>query len=124
ALRRRPHGLVPLLRRARRSRRASAWSLPARRRLVRGLDARLLEAVRRDARRDRGLARGRERRPGLRLRILGDGPDRPRLQRLVGALGLDGAVELPGKVAEEEVAASMARAAVVATASEREGYGL
>jgi len=72
----------------------------------------------------RGVARARERRPGLRLRILGDGPDRPRLQRLVGALGLDGAVELSGKVAEEEVAASMARAAVVATASEREGYGL
>jgi glycosyltransferase involved in cell wall biosynthesis len=72
----------------------------------------------------RGFAHALERRPTLRLRILGDGPERPRLERLVAELELADAVELTGRVAEEEVTASMARAACVATASEREGYGL
>jgi glycosyltransferase involved in cell wall biosynthesis len=70
------------------------------------------------------LAVARRRRPSLRLAILGDGPDRPRLEALVARLGLNGAVELAGVVPEAEVGATMARAACLATASEREGYGL
>ena len=70
------------------------------------------------------LAVARRRRPSLRLAILGDGPDRPRLEALVTRLGLRDAVELTGVVPEAEVGTTMARAACLATASEREGYGL
>jgi glycosyltransferase involved in cell wall biosynthesis len=66
----------------------------------------------------------RERRPDARLAILGDGRERPRLERLAAAHAPDGAVVFTGTVAEEEVEAWLARAACLATASEREGYGL
>jgi glycosyltransferase involved in cell wall biosynthesis len=72
----------------------------------------------------RGFALARERRPELRLDLFGDGPDRPRVEELVRSLGLDGSVHLLGKRPEEEVAGALARAACLATASEREGYGL
>jgi glycosyltransferase involved in cell wall biosynthesis len=70
------------------------------------------------------FAEARRRRPTLRLTILGDGPDRPRIAALVRALGLDDAVAVTGKVTEDDVAATLGGAACLATASEREGYGL
>jgi glycosyltransferase involved in cell wall biosynthesis len=65
-----------------------------------------------------------QRRPDLRLELYGDGPTRPAVQQLVRNLGLEGSVRVLGHRSEEEVASALARAACVATASEREGYGL
>jgi glycosyltransferase involved in cell wall biosynthesis len=72
----------------------------------------------------RGFARARERRPLLRLELYGDGPERSRVEALVDDLSLDDCVRFRGKVGEEEVGRAMSRAACLATASEREGYGL
>jgi glycosyltransferase involved in cell wall biosynthesis len=72
----------------------------------------------------RGFARARERNPSLRLELYGDGPVRPYLEELARSLGLDSSVVLHGRRPEEEVAETIARAACLATASEREGYGL
>jgi glycosyltransferase involved in cell wall biosynthesis len=72
----------------------------------------------------RGFARAREGKPDLGLELYGDGPGRPRAEALVRELGLERCVRLPGKVSEEEVDRALARAACLATASEREGYGL
>jgi glycosyltransferase involved in cell wall biosynthesis len=62
--------------------------------------------------------------PDLRLDLYGDGPERPRIERLVGELGLSGRVRIVGHRPEKEVAAALGGAACLATASEREGYGL
>jgi len=72
----------------------------------------------------RGFARARERRPDLRLELYGDGPDSARIVALVQEVGLVRFVRFAGRRPEEEVASAMARAACLATASEREGYGL
>jgi glycosyltransferase involved in cell wall biosynthesis len=72
----------------------------------------------------RGVGRAREHRRELRLELLGDGPDRPRVEGLVRELGLEGAVRFLGKRSEAEVSEALSRAACLATASEREGYGL
>ncbi len=72
----------------------------------------------------RGFARAREERPELRLDLYGDGPERPRIDRLVHELGLTSAVRVLGRRDEDEVAAALGSAACLATASEREGYGL
>jgi glycosyltransferase involved in cell wall biosynthesis len=71
-----------------------------------------------------GLAVARTRRPDLRLELFGDGPERPRLESLAVRLGVERAVVFHGRRPEDEVAAAIARAACLATASEREGYGL
>jgi glycosyltransferase involved in cell wall biosynthesis len=42
--------------------------------------------------------------PSLRVVVAGDGPDRARLERLVGERGLDGRVRLAGRVPAEELA--------------------
>jgi glycosyltransferase involved in cell wall biosynthesis len=72
----------------------------------------------------RGFARARAHRPDLRLELYGDGPERGRAEALVRELGLDDAVRVAGHRSEEEVGADLSRAACLATASEREGYGL
>jgi glycosyltransferase involved in cell wall biosynthesis len=72
----------------------------------------------------RGFARAREQRPDLRLELYGDGPDRGRVETLVRELGLGDAVRVAGHRPEEEVGGALSRAACLATASEREGYGL
>lgn len=71
-----------------------------------------------------GFARAARERSDLRLEIYGDGPERGRVETLVHELGLTPNVVVAGHRPEEEVAAAFARAACVATASEREGYGL
>jgi glycosyltransferase involved in cell wall biosynthesis len=70
------------------------------------------------------LMRARERVPQLRAAILGDGPERDEVIRLVRELGLGSAVEVPGFVASEEVHARIARAVCMLLPSRREGYGL
>jgi glycosyltransferase involved in cell wall biosynthesis len=56
-----------------------------------------------------------------RLLVLGEGPERPRLEALIGELGIGGDTHLPGTVATPE--AYMARAAVLVLASRYEGFG-
>jgi glycosyltransferase involved in cell wall biosynthesis len=70
------------------------------------------------------IVHARARLPELRAAILGDGPERPEVIRLVDEFGLEGAVEVPGFVATERVDALMARALCVLLPSRREGYGL
>ena len=70
------------------------------------------------------VARAREQLPSLRALILGDGPEYGVTQRLVAELGLQEAVEMPGRVEAAEVARSLARASCLLLPSSREGYGL
>jgi glycosyltransferase involved in cell wall biosynthesis len=70
------------------------------------------------------FVRARERIPQLRATILGDGPERAEVIRLVGELDLDGAVEVPGFVPSERVDEDIARALCMLLPSRREGYGL
>jgi glycosyltransferase involved in cell wall biosynthesis len=72
----------------------------------------------------RAFAHARAKRPDLRLEIYGDGPEHSRVATLVAELGLDGSVDVGGRKPEEEVSRALGRAACLATASEREGYGL
>lgn len=72
----------------------------------------------------RGFARALASNTELELELYGDGPDRPRIEALVRELRLIEKVRLPGKVSEEELERVLASAACLATASEREGYGL
>jgi len=66
----------------------------------------------------RAFARLRARRPA-RLAILGDGPERAKLQRLARRLGIADAVEMPGFV---DPAPWLARASALLLASRYEGY--
>lgn len=58
--------------------------------------------------------------PGWRLMILGEGPDRGKLERMVGDLGLVGRVELPGWVGDPE--RWLRRAGVFVLSSRYEGF--
>jgi len=70
------------------------------------------------------VLRARQRLPGLRAKILGDGPDRDELRRSIAELGLQGIIEAPGFVATEEVEHHMANAICLLLPSRREGYGM
>jgi glycosyltransferase involved in cell wall biosynthesis len=70
------------------------------------------------------FAHARGARPDLRLEIYGDGPERAHVATLVEELRLERSVDLAGRKSEEEISRALARAACLATASEREGYGL
>jgi glycosyltransferase involved in cell wall biosynthesis len=70
------------------------------------------------------IAQARTRVPELRGMILGDGPVRPDVLRLIAEHGLDGAVEAPGFVAEDRLRSILQRALCLALPSRREGYGL
>lgn len=70
------------------------------------------------------VALARERVPGLRALILGDGPERPAVLAAIEEHGLAGVVEAPGFATSEEVAAAIARAACLVLPSRREGYGM
>ena len=71
-----------------------------------------------------GFAVARRALPALRLELYGDGPSRRRAEEEATRHGLGDAVEFRGRRSQEEVEAAFARAACVASASEREGYGL
>ena len=70
------------------------------------------------------LVKAREQVPQLRAAILGDGPDRSEVMRLVNELGLGETVQVPGFVATETVHELMAGAMCILLPSRREGYGL
>jgi glycosyltransferase involved in cell wall biosynthesis len=71
------------------------------------------------------LARLRRTRPNATLAIVGDGPERRRLERQVMDLDLAGAVRFFGKLrVAEEVYALMKSSRVLVAPSEREGFGI
>ena len=73
----------------------------------------------------RALGRLRDRGTAASLRIVGDGPERPRLEALAGSLGLDRAVEFVGRVPSSEVERELAPAwALVAPSTWAEPLGL
>ena len=62
--------------------------------------------------------------PSLRLELYGDGPERPHVEATIRRLGLADRASVHGRRPQEEVERALSRACCVATASEREGYGL
>jgi len=72
----------------------------------------------------RGFAQARRRHPELRLEVYGDGPDRKAAELEAARLGVTPAVMFFGRRPQEDVEGAFSRAACIATASEREGYGL
>jgi glycosyltransferase involved in cell wall biosynthesis len=63
-------------------------------------------------------------RPDARLEIMGQGPDEPRLRRLVARLGLQDAVTFRGFLPWEELVRTLHRAHVFLNPSPKEGWGL
>lgn len=70
------------------------------------------------------ITAARERLPGLRAEILGDGPERERVLSLVRQEGLGEVVSAPGFVSGERVDAALQGALCMLLPSKREGYGL
>jgi glycosyltransferase involved in cell wall biosynthesis len=70
------------------------------------------------------IAAARRELPELRGAILGDGPDTEAVRAAVAELGLDGAVEVRGRIAGAEVERTIAASSCLLHPSEREGYGL
>jgi glycosyltransferase involved in cell wall biosynthesis len=70
------------------------------------------------------LALARKALPELRAEILGDGPLRQDVQRLVSEQNLSPAIAVPGFVPEEHVHDALQRALCLVFPSTREGYGL
>ncbi len=62
--------------------------------------------------------------PGVRLRVMGQGDDLPRLRQLADHLGLPGAVEFLGFVSDEELQVQLRRCTLFALPSKKEGFGL
>lgn len=62
--------------------------------------------------------------PGLRLCIVGDGPQRPALEELVGDLGMGGRVSFEGTVDNSRVSEYYRRADIFATTSLSESFGV
>ena len=70
------------------------------------------------------IAAARRHIPDLRCAILGEGPETEAVRSLARSLGLEDAVEVPGRVASGEVESAIASASCLLNPSEREGYGL
>ncbi len=67
----------------------------------------------------------RDNHPDIKLTIVGDGPERPRLERLADELGVASAVCFTGQLATStEVYARLKAGRVFVTASQREGFGI
>lgn len=110
------------------------WALPAGQVPVRrpGSDVRVVSAMRLAARKRplallRTMARVRELVPadvGIHLEILGDGPDRGRLERFVAANNMGGWVRLPGRVTREELREKYASADIFVAPAPLESFGI
>jgi glycosyltransferase involved in cell wall biosynthesis len=70
------------------------------------------------------VAAARRRIPELGCVILGEGPDFEVTGQRVRELGLDDAIQMPGKVPHDEVMRRIASASCLLHPSEREGYGM
>jgi glycosyltransferase involved in cell wall biosynthesis len=62
--------------------------------------------------------------PGARLMVVGEGDDRPRLERMASVLGLGGEVEFTGYVAEDEKVRRLQQMWCMVMPSSKEGWGL
>lgn len=71
----------------------------------------------------RALVAAHQRRPGLRVDIVGDGPEHGRLRRLIDTLDAAAVVRMHGRVSEEDKHLLLSRATVHLCASEAEGWG-
>ncbi len=71
----------------------------------------------------RGFAAIQDQFPGLSLEIIGDGPERSRLQKLANEQGIAGKVHFRGRQSRRQVADAMQRATVFALPSRYEGLG-
>ena len=69
------------------------------------------------------LALARERVPGLRAEIFGDGPDNEQLVRSIASSGLSDVVHAPGFVDPETLATILRSSLCLVLPSRREGYG-
>ncbi|MGH7569757.1 MAG: glycosyltransferase family 4 protein [Gemmatimonadales bacterium] len=72
----------------------------------------------------RALAEARRQRPDLELEIVGQGDDRPRLERTARALGQATAVRFLGYVSDEEKRRLLRRAWALVFPSPKEGWGI
>jgi glycosyltransferase involved in cell wall biosynthesis len=72
----------------------------------------------------RALAKVKADQPDLRAVIIGEGYERPALEALRAELGADDWVSLPGHVPPDELVSWYRRAWVVASSSQREGWGM
>ena len=72
----------------------------------------------------RAAHKARERVPNLRLDIIGDGYERPKIQGVIHELGAGDWVTLRGYVTDEEKIDLYRRAWIVTSASAREGWGM
>jgi glycosyltransferase involved in cell wall biosynthesis len=66
----------------------------------------------------------RERHPGLRYVIVGDGPERTQLHALADTLGITDAIEFRGQLAHEQAVAVAQSATVFALPSAEEAFGV
>ncbi len=72
----------------------------------------------------RSAAAIKDRHPGLRLVIAGEGSERPTLEAEIKRLGAADWVSLPGRVSDPELVALLQQAWVVASSSAVEGWGM
>jgi glycosyltransferase involved in cell wall biosynthesis len=70
------------------------------------------------------LAAARESIPGLRAVVVGDGPERRRLQERAAEMGLADVVHAPGFVSREELELHFRSAACLVSPSRRDGHGM
>jgi glycosyltransferase involved in cell wall biosynthesis len=72
----------------------------------------------------RALARVKKEQPALEAVIVGEGYERPALESLRAEVGATDWVQLPGRGGEDELLSWYRRAWVVASSSQREGWGM
>jgi glycosyltransferase involved in cell wall biosynthesis len=72
----------------------------------------------------RSLAEAKAQVPALRAVIIGEGYERPALEELRSQLGAEEWLELPGRVEDDELVEWYRKAWVVASSSQREGWGM
>jgi glycosyltransferase involved in cell wall biosynthesis len=66
----------------------------------------------------------KDRHPGLRVVIVGEGYERPELESRIAAHGAESWIELPGRIDDAELIDLYRRAWVLASTSAREGWGM
>ena len=72
----------------------------------------------------RAMALLRDRRPALRYVVIGDGPERPALERLAGELGVEGRVEFAGALPHREALRRARDASLFVMPSVDEAFGV
>jgi len=72
----------------------------------------------------RAVVAARSSAPGLELLLVGTGPDRAELEKLISSLDAEGFVHLRGRVSDDELVDIYRSAWAVASSSVREGWGM